>query len=80
MSRDYQKLLADGASTEELIQVLRDDGFSKVESIKALYDHRQADLAEAKRLVHFSRVWADRRASDEAFWDDLERAFKELDR
>jgi hypothetical protein len=72
--RDYPKMIDQGATVEEIIRALRDDGFSKAPSIKALCDFRLANLAEAKRLIHFSETWADRKAEDEAFHEELVEA------
>jgi hypothetical protein len=33
-------------------------------------------LADAKRIVHESRAWADRRERDDEFHDTLEAAFR----
>ncbi len=44
-------MLANGADIESVLCVLRDNGFSKVHSIKALVDLGQVSLAEAKRVV-----------------------------
>lgn len=65
--RECRKKLDYGAALEEVIRILRDGGFSKVHSIKALVDLGQANMSDAKKIVHDSPTWADVRERDEAF-------------
>jgi hypothetical protein len=60
-----------GATIEDVLRVLRDGGFSQIHSIKALVDLGQANLADAKRIVHYSSTWADARERNEELWRDL---------
>jgi hypothetical protein len=69
-------MLSKGADVESVLRVLRDNGFSKVHSIKALVDLGRASLADAKSIVHSSGAWEDRRESDEAFQQSVEEAFR----
>ena len=64
---ECRKLLAKGTGAEQVIAILRERGFSKVHSIKALVDLGQADMNEAKGIVHNSPTWADVREWDEEF-------------
>ena len=59
------------ADPVEAITYLRSKGFSKVQSMLVLAQRFGVPLSEAKPLVHFSEAWADRKASDEAFHDDI---------
>lgn len=77
--RDYAKLIAGNTPIEEVMQALRDDGLNKIQSIKMLSDLGVAKLGEAKRLVHFSRTWADRKANDEAIWDEHESLSRDVE-
>jgi len=61
-----------GANLEDVIRTLRDGGFSKVHSIKALVDLGQANMNEAKHIVHNSQTWADVRERDEEFHRKLD--------
>ena len=70
--RECREKLARGEKLEEIIRTLRNGGFSKVHSIKALVDLGQADMKEAKRIVHSSQTWADVRERDEEFQRKLE--------
>ncbi|MCC7037249.1 MAG: hypothetical protein IT560_08055 [Alphaproteobacteria bacterium] len=69
--------LAQGIPLEEIIQTLRDGGFGKVETMKALIDWGQASVIDAKRIVHESPTWADVRKRDEEFHSELEDATRE---
>ena len=72
-------MIADGADIDAVLRVLRDSGFSKVQSMKALVDLNQADMADAKTLVHHSAVWKDVRERDEAFHDQMSEEFERSD-
>jgi hypothetical protein len=59
------------ADVQEIIAYLRSDGLSILEAIKAIMELRGIGLAEAKRLVHFSRAYADQRPTHEALHREL---------
>jgi hypothetical protein len=66
-----------GARWDEILESLRAEGFSKVDCIRATVEILRLPLADAKRIVHESRAWADRRErDDEEFHDTLEAAFR----
>lgn len=56
-----------GYKWEDLVAALRADGFTKIDCIRVAVELLRIPLAEAKRIVHFSPVWIDCRASDDAF-------------
>ena len=68
------ELLADQARWDEVLESLRTEGFSKVGSIRATSEVLRIPLSEAKRRVHSSRTWADRRGADEEFHQSLTEA------
>ncbi|MEA5358628.1 hypothetical protein VA596_03700 [Amycolatopsis sp., V23-08] len=63
--------LAAGTGLDDVLVVLRRQGFSQVDSIRAVRALTGASLAEAKETVDASPAWADLRKSHE----DLQRAF-----
>jgi hypothetical protein len=67
-------MLAKGASTEKVLDLLRSSGFSKVHYMKALVNLGQASMADAKVNVHHSSAWTDVRERDAKFRDGLEKA------
>jgi hypothetical protein len=69
---ECREMLARGAKLEEIVMVLRQNGFSKVQSIKELIDLKQADAYSGKEIVHNSPTWADVRERDEEFQRGLE--------
>ena len=73
-SRD---MVNSGSSTEEVIARLRHDGFEVIDSIKILAKATAIDLAAAKRAVHLSDTWSDRRKGHEAFHDQVEGGARE---
>jgi len=60
------------SDVEGALRLLRDGGYSKVQSIKALTDTDKISLAEAKVLVHESAVWRDLRQRDSVLQEALE--------
>jgi ribosomal protein L7/L12 len=63
---------------EALLAYLRNSGFSKLSSIRAVMEITGATLAEAKKIVHLSRAWSDRREQDDEFHEKLECAAEEV--
>ena len=68
-------MAARGESAERRIALMREKSLPKIQAIRLLSDATHISLAEAKRVVHFSSVWEDRKVADEAFH---ERAAKAL--
>ena len=59
---------------ESVLLLLRENGYSKVQSIKTLIETLQIPIDEAKRVVHLSQAWRDRYHTDEKFHDLLEKS------
>ncbi|WP_410596618.1 hypothetical protein [Amycolatopsis sp. lyj-23] len=64
--------LAAGSGLDEVLARLRRDGFSPVDSIRAVRVLTGASLAEAKETVHVSPAWADVREPTDEFHRQLE--------
>ena len=77
-SNIVSRSVRDGVPTEAILARLRRDGAGKIDSIRALRDGAQMPIADGKRIVHFSAVWADTKERDEKFWDVIEEAIKGL--
>lgn len=60
-----------GDRWDAILESLRNEGFSKIDCIRATVEMLRLPLADAKRLVHESRTWADRRESDDQWHDAL---------
>ena len=71
VSSRARDVLDDTGSWEATLRVLRDEGFTKVDSVRATVEVLGKPLDEAKALVHESQTWADRRQQDEAFHGTL---------
>jgi hypothetical protein len=76
---ECRALRARSGAVAECCALLRARGLSKVESIVVLAQALGLSLDAAKRTVHFSAAWSDRRASDEQFHEDLERALRQVE-
>ena len=61
---------------EQLIENLKNQGFSKVESIVQVAAHFEMGLDAAKILVHESPVWREQRGNHEEFHEALDDALK----
>jgi ribosomal protein L7/L12 len=61
----------DGARWDAILATLRAEGFTKVDCIKATVELLRLPLADAKRVVHDSRTWADVRGRDDEWHDTL---------
>lgn len=62
-------LWTEGSRWDAVMQTLRDEGYSKTDCIRASVEVLRLPVADAKRLVHESDVWHDRRKADEE-WQD----------
>ena len=54
-----------------VLAVLRTDGFSKTDCMRAMVELLQIPLGDAKGLVHNSQTWSDIRERDESILDEL---------
>lgn len=72
VSSRARDVLDDTGSWEATLAVLRREGFTKVQSVRATVDVLGKPLDQAKALVHESQAWADRRGPDEAFHASLD--------
>lgn len=66
----------EGVRWDEILVRLRAEGFSKVDCIRATVEILRLSPTDAKRLVHESRAWADRRGLDDEFHEVLELEFR----
>lgn len=77
-TKQLRQRLARGLTLDAALQELRSEGASILESIAATKRVRGCDLGEAKRLVHFSPVWADVAKQAEAMWAGLEEELNKI--
>ena len=68
-SESLQARLRAGVGLDDSLVELRREGFSKIDSIYAVFKTGQS-LDEAKRIVRFSAAGADLKESHEKFHDD----------
>ena len=73
-----QELFARTQDMEAVVALLRSSGSDKVSSSAILHDAFGISRRETKHIVHHSKAWSDRYASDEAFHDLVERVAREL--
>ena len=62
-----------GERWDAILGALRDEGYSKIDCIRATVDHLRLPLADAKRIVHESAVWADVRQRDDEWQQRVAR-------
>ena len=75
---ECRAILSEGGGAEEVLEKLRHEGLSKIESIKILRLIMNIGLGEAKELAHNSKVWADVFERDNAFHEALWEAWEEV--
>jgi ribosomal protein L7/L12 len=78
VASDAEKLINSGADNEIVLGFLRERGFNKLDSIKALIGATGMSLGDAKNIVHHSRAWQDSFARDEEFHASLLKAVQTL--
>ena len=78
LADEVSQMLRTGSSEEQVVAHLRQLGLDKIDSIKVLRAATGMSLGEAKKRVHLSEAWADRREADDAFHDAAFAAAKEL--
>lgn len=76
---DAGKLLVTCADHELVLSFLREKGFNKIDSIKALVSAGGMPLGEAKLIVHNSKTWNDVYDRDEAFHRQLGELMDDLE-
>jgi hypothetical protein len=67
-------MLAGGRSMEEILDLLRHRGLTKLDCVLVVHGATGASMGQAKRVVHNSPTWADRREQDEQTEDAFLRA------
>jgi ribosomal protein L7/L12 len=75
---DGKKLLQAGADRELLLVFLRDRGFDKIDSIRAVQSLLGIRFADAKNLVDLSQAWSDRYESDAELKEVARKALRQL--
>ena len=78
IASDAGRLIHSGADHEIVLGFLRERGFNKLDSIKALIGATGMSLGDAKSIVHHSRAWQDSFARDEEFHASLLKAVQSL--
>lgn len=76
LTEHTRALLNSDAGVQGAISFLRQQGESKIGSIRILVATGVLPLGEAKRLVHCSETWRDQRDADEALRKSLEEALE----
>jgi hypothetical protein len=76
--KESLEMLASGKQQEEVLQYLRQSGCSKPLSIFVMSCVLRCNSGEANRIVHFSKTWADRKASDELFQEEIWRQIDDM--
>lgn len=64
-----RRIVSNAEGDVRLLAYLRENGATKIDSIKIVQTVKSLSLKDADDLVHYSSVWADRRESDEAALD-----------
>lgn len=76
LRQPVEEMLRLGKSVDQVLEFLRNEGCSKIDSMWLLEDVAGMTGVDAKKAVHFSPVWAEVRTRDEHFHDALEDELK----
>ena len=76
IKNNCMKIFNDTNDIEYVLTYLRDNGYSKVQSMQILIELQKIDLDEAKRIVHLSKVWADTYSRDENIHDAIKKVLE----
>ncbi len=69
---------AEGHDVETILDFLRRNGATKIESIRVLVELLGISNSEAKLAVHHSDTWRDTRKADERLHNQLKRSIERL--
>ena len=75
---DARELVKAGADVELILLFLRDKGLDQIDSILTIRALMEISNAEAKKLIAFSKAWADRFDSVQELHDKTYKALLEL--
>ena len=79
LAEPTRALLNSNEGVQGAISFLRQQGESKIGTMRILVAVGQLTLAQAKTLVHRSETWRDQREADETLHESLEDALQTLD-
>lgn len=75
-----KEMLDAGSDCETALQYLRDSNFDQIDSIKVMRFAMKVSANEAKKLVHYSRTWEDRRGAAEAIHEAAFEVIEKMQR
>jgi hypothetical protein len=80
----YERVIADaragafeGLEMEDILHLLKREGFSPVDSIRAIVELGLCIQSEAKRTVHYSAAWSPIRKQSEQLHEEAEAALRD---
>lgn len=73
-----RQLLVQQPSDDSLLQFLRGQGATMLDSVKLMRELRSLPLGEAQDIVHNSTVWADHYESHQRLQEDFAKALLEI--
>lgn len=76
--QESRRMYDTGRSTEDILAWLREQGATKVESIRLLIELAGVANEEAKMIVHWSDTWRDTREADEELQASVEESARLL--
>src|SRR5437016_1999492 len=78
LAMECKRLRDEGRDFEDLCALLRDRALGKGPSIIVLSEALDLAPNEAKKAVHFSKAWEDRRAADEHLHGNALKALEQI--
>lgn len=78
LTRQAEEQVFAGATTEEVLLLLRTSGCTVIDSIKIMSEVTGISRYSAKKLVHQSATWSDLRAAHDQFHSTVEHVADDI--
>ncbi len=78
VEHSIRAMFASGMPLDSVIDAMKGLGLDRIDCIKLTRDCADMSLLAAKKKVHLSPAWADRKQSDEALHASIKHAVDEL--
>jgi hypothetical protein len=62
---------------EKILQYLRQNGCTKIDSVRVIAEVKGSTIDDAKLIVHYSKTWEDVQKRDEEILDAMSHVFEE---
>ncbi len=78
VEQSVRAMFASGMPLDSMIDAMKSLGLDKIDCVKLIRNHGNMSLFAAKKKVHLSPAWVDRKQTDEAFHASIKHAVDEV--